>query len=353
MSAVLVALGLLVAFGATPPFAALIRRARTLPARATARAARAAFPALIDALAAALASGLAVQSALAEIAPTLPAPLAHATRRAAASLTLGMGPSDALAAYDAVVPAAVVAPLALVLAAFVRTGGRVSDSLARVASLLRGRRALDEERSALTAQSRASAAVLVGLAPLGALFFGVAMPDYATTLLHDGLPLLAAAIAFEALGAFWLWRIVRASEAGVDLASLLDAVVVGLDAGLTFERALSALVERVPDLARRADARRLLADLRLGAGLTRALQAFANGPDESRIAALVATSARFGSPLAHLLVLQADALRETERHHAEARARRMPILMLFPLALCILPALLLVFLGPPLLSLLR
>ena len=59
------------------------------------------------------------------------------------------------------------------------------------------------------------------------------------------------------------------------------------------------------------------------------------------------------SPLAHLLVLRADALRETERHRAEAKARRMPILMLFPLALCILPALLLVFLGPPLLSLLR
>src|SRR5256885_13230324 len=97
----------------------------------------------------------------------------------------------------------------------------------------------------------------------------------------------------------------------------------------------------------------LLADLRLGAGLSRALRAFATGPDEARIAALVATSARFGSPLAHLLVLQADALRETERHRAEAKARRMPILMLFPLALCILPALLLVFLGPPLLSLLR
>ena len=97
----------------------------------------------------------------------------------------------------------------------------------------------------------------------------------------------------------------------------------------------------------------LLADLSLGVGLSLALRAFATGPDEACIAALVATSARFGSPLAHLLVLQADALRETERHSAEAKARRMPILMLFPLALCILPALLLVFLGPPLLSLLQ
>jgi tight adherence protein C len=52
-------------------------------------------------------------------------------------------------------------------------------------------------------------------------------------------------------------------------------------------------------------------------------------------------------------VIQADAIRATERHRAEASARRLPVLMLFPLALCILPALLLVFLGPPLVSLLR
>jgi len=62
---------------------------------------------------------------------------------------------------------------------------------------------------------------------------------------------------------------------------------------------------------------------------------------------------RFGSPLARLLVLQADAIRESERHAAEAHARRLPVLMLFPLSLCILPALLIVFLGPPLLSLLH
>jgi tight adherence protein C len=46
-------------------------------------------------------------------------------------------------------------------------------------------------------------------------------------------------------------------------------------------------------------------------------------------------------------------LRATDRHRAEARARRLPVLMLFPLALCILPALLVVFLGPPLITLIR
>jgi tight adherence protein C len=127
---------------------------------------------------------------------------------------------------------------------------------------------------------------------------------------------------------------------------------VGLEAGLTFERALAGIVERASLGPRDGDARRLLADLALGRPLRDALAAFARGTDESRIVALVMASMRFGSPLARLLVLQADAIRTTERHRAEARARRLPVLMLFPLTFCILPALLLVFLGPPLLTLL-
>jgi tight adherence protein C len=75
------------------------------------------------------------------------------------------------------------------------------------------------------------------------------------------------------------------------------------------------------------------------------------GPAESRVAGLVRAATRLGSPLADLLVTQADSLRLAERRRAEARARRLPVLMLFPLTFCVLPALLIVFLGPPLLSL--
>jgi tight adherence protein C len=50
-------------------------------------------------------------------------------------------------------------------------------------------------------------------------------------------------------------------------------------------------------------------------------------------------------------VAQADALREAERRQAEAAARRLPVLLMFPLTFCLLPALLIVFLGPPLLEL--
>ncbi len=329
--------------------AALLRRVR----RGDGRETRAALPALVDALAAALASGLSLPLALAEVAPTLPPALAAATRRTAASLALGAPLTAAFGAYAGVAPDEDVAPLAVVLASFVRSGGRVGPSLARVAALLRGRLALEEERRALTAQARVSATVLVALAPLGAGFFSIAMPDYAPTLFGEGLGLLAVAIALEAAGAVWLWRIVRGVAPSSDLALFLDAVVVGLEAGLTFPHALAGIVDRAPGLARREEARRLLADLALGRPLAMALREFAADANGARVAALVSSATRFGAPVAQLLVVQAEALRTSERHRAEATARRLPVLMLFPLALCILPALLVVFLGPPLLALLR
>ena len=245
-----------------------------------------------------------------------------------------------------------VAPFAIVLGSFAHAGGPIRRSLARVAALLRSRLALEDEQAALTAQGRASATVLSLLAPLGAVFFALAMPDYVSTLLGRGRVLLIIAIALEVLGALWLRRLLRVPSTGSALASLLDAVVVGLDSGMTFEQALRALVERSPAVGRLREARTLLAELSLGVPSHRAFASFAAaGPAEARIAALVRSATRFGAPLADLLVTQADALRDADRRRAEAAARRLPVLMLFPLTFCVLPALLIVFLGPPLLSL--
>jgi Flp pilus assembly protein TadB len=322
-------------------------------ARAGLRESRLALPGLVDAVAAALSSGLSVQLALSEVAPTLPHVLALPTERAAASMALGASVDEAVGAYSGVVAAEDLAPFAIVLGAFARSGGKIGRSLARVATLLRGRIALEDERNALTAQGRASAIVLVALAPLGGAFFAVMTPEYVAVMFDRGRWLLVVAVALEIIGGLWLWRILRLSSPAADLATLLDAVIVGLEAGLTFELALAALVTRAPTVARLPEARRLLADLALGRGASEAFEAFGSaGPTEARVAALVRAATRFGSPLAGLLVTQADALRTSDRRRAEAQARRLPILMLFPLAVCVLPALLCVFLGPPLLSLL-
>lgn len=350
MTVALALAGLALLFAAVPR--ASLRR--SMRSRRDERGRRAALPGLIDAIAAALAAGLSLEQCFAEVASTLPASLARPTNAVAVALRLGTSIDEALAAYDGVLPASDLAPFAIVLSTFARSGGRVGRTLARVARLLRGRLALDAERTALTAQGRLSAIVLVALAPLGAVFFAILTPSYAATLIGPARGLAAIAVALESCGALWLWYLVRLPSDAPELASLLDAVVVGLDSGASFELSLAALVARSPRVARLPEARRLLADLRLGRPPHAAFAAFAgSGPDEARIAALVESARRFGAPLADLLVAQADALREAERHQAEARARRLPVLMTFPLTFCVLPALLVVFLGPPLLSLVR
>src|SRR2546430_7735950 len=232
--------------------AAVIAAAARLDPRARSgmRECRLALPGLVDAVAAALSSGLSVQLALCEVAPTLPRSLALPAERAGAAMVLGASGGDAVGAYAGVVAGEDLAPVAIVLGAFARSGGKIGRSLARVATLLRGRIALEDERNALTAQGRASAIVLVALAPLGGTFFAVMTPEYLAVMFDRGRMLLGVAVVLEVVGGLWLWRILRLSSPGADLATLLDAVIVGLEAGPTFELAPAAPVLRPAVAAR-------------------------------------------------------------------------------------------------------
>ena len=118
-------------------------------AQAGMRECRLALPGLVDAVAAALSSGLSVQLALSEVAPTLPRALALPTERAAASMALGASVDEAVGAYAGVVAGEDLAPFAIVLGAFARSGGKIGRSLARVATLLRGRIALEDSAKRL------------------------------------------------------------------------------------------------------------------------------------------------------------------------------------------------------------
>src|SRR3989454_10955353 len=168
-------------------------------ARSGMRECRLALPGLVDAVAAALSSGLSVQLALCEVAPTLPRALALPTERAAAAMALGASVDDAVGAYAGVVTGEDLAPFAIVLGAFARSGGRIGRSLDRVATLLRGRIALDDERNALTAQGRASAIVLVALAPLGGTIFEEMTPEYLAVIFVRGRWILGNALVLSAV----------------------------------------------------------------------------------------------------------------------------------------------------------
>ena len=78
------------------------------------------------------------------------------------------------------------------------------------------------------------------------------------------------------------------------------------------------------------------------------------GIDEFRtLGTLLRQSERFGTELTETLRTQSDALRLEERQGLEDRAQRASIILLFPLALMMFPAVLLIVAGPMLFILLE
>ena len=94
---------------------------------------------------------------------------------------------------------------------------------------------------------------------------------------------------------------------------------------------------------------RVARELRDGRSREEALRALAdrNGVEDlTALVGLVTQADRLGASMAKTLRAHADVLRTKRRQRAEEAARKLPIKILFPLALFILPALFVVVLGP-------
>ena len=97
----------------------------------------------------------------------------------------------------------------------------------------------------------------------------------------------------------------------------------------------------------------MLQDVQLGTPRADALEAMAKRTpvDDLRTVVLSLKQAEgLGVPLAQTLRTLATEMREKRRFRAEERAYQLPIKMIFPLGLCILPALFIVIIGPAIVS---
>jgi tight adherence protein C len=136
----------------------------------------------------------------------------------------------------------------------------------------------------------------------------------------------------------------------------MDLIIVCVESGLGLDSALAKvgqeMYKRSPILG--AEFHLLNLELRAGSSRERALKNLAIRTGVVDIDGLVATlvqSDRFGTSVADSLRINADTLRTKRRLRAEEAAAKIALKLLIPLTFCIFPALLVVLLGPAVLSL--
>ena len=173
-------------------------------------------------------------------------------------------------------------------------------------------------------------------------------------LLGWGLFGLIAAAGLAVLGYFgpdlWLNHVAdkRSDAMRRALPDSLDLLTISVEAGLAFDAAMSHVATSTTGpLAE--EFQRTLQEMQLGTRRQDALRAMAERTHvddlEYIVSALVQADA-FGIPIGDVLRVQADEMRLKRSQRAEEAAAKMPVKILFPLLFGIMPATLIVIIGP-------
>ena len=175
--------------------------------------------------------------------------------------------------------------------------------------------------------------------------------------------MLSISVVLGAIGFFapdyWLMRRARQRRQAIieALPDVLDLLMVCVEAGMGFDAAVARIAEsvRTPSPLHQ-EMMRMHLEIRAGRPREEAMRDWAErtGTDEVRRIVTAFTQAdRLGTPLGKTLRVHAEAARVERRHRAEAKAYMAPLKMIFPTALFLMPAFLLVAMAPALLNLLK
>ncbi len=170
-----------------------------------------ALPGALELIAAQLRAGGTVVEGVAALADG-DSPLAADLGRVRVRTELGLDLGGALAIWPAERPLLDVRAAAGALTVASSLGGRSADALDSLARSFRERQGAVAEATALSAQARLSALV-VGFGPVGFLCFSAIVDPSSTTVLFAtglGRVCLVVGLGCEALGAWWMHRIVTA-----------------------------------------------------------------------------------------------------------------------------------------------
>jgi tight adherence protein C len=189
---------------------------------------------------------------------------------------------------------------------------------------------------------------------LPVLVYVAAIARHQQFALHGALAvlLLAAAIGYycpNLLLAHWVRT--RQLEIFETFPDALDLMTVCMEAGLGLEAALNRVADDIQYKSRilSEELRLVGLEIRAGSDRQRALRNLAarTGVEEVEtwVAMMIQTD-RFGTSLAASLRVHSDMLRTKRRQRAEEAAAKVAVKLLFPLVLCIFPAIMVVLTGP-------
>lgn len=200
---------------------------------------------------------------------------------------------------------------------------------------------------------------IIGLKALGLAVFGGLALVYCV---FTGRSLAVSAVVVAGLGAFgFVLPNILLHNAGEKreeqmrraLPDALDLLTISVEAGLAFDAAVSRVARNTKGpLAQ--ELARMLQEMQIGVGRTDAFRALGERttlPELKGFVTAMVQADSFGVPVGQVLRVQSKEMRVKRRQRAEEKAQKVPVKILFPLVFFVLPCLLIVVIGPAVLSL--
>ncbi|MCL5291392.1 MAG: type II secretion system F family protein [Actinobacteria bacterium] len=185
---------------------------------------------------------------------------------------------------------------------------------------------------------------------VGALLSLVIWPLAGVSLARSMLVLILLSGLGFYLPNLWLYFEIakRQRQIRLVLADTLDLLSIAIEAGLGFDSALTKVVQNIPGPLSE-EFFRALQEIQMGISRRDALRNLGTRTKveelHSFIMAIVQADV-FGVSISRILKVQAREMRTRRLQHAEEIAVKAPVKMVFPLLMCIFPALFVVIVGP-------
>jgi len=140
----------------------------------------------------------------------------------------------------------------------------------------------------------------------------------------------------------------RQQELTKGLAEALDMLTVCVEAGQGFDAAIMQVAKTVSGPIG-GEFARVISEMQIGKSRGEAFAALGervSTPDVKNFVSALVQADRMGLPIAAVLREQTKEMRLKRRQRAEEKAQKVTVKILFPLLLCIFPALFIVIIGP-------